>query len=79
MTEKNDSGWKTHRLAQHQEFQALPFWEKLGRIEEMADFAREVLEERKRKGLPYVDPASGERIPGVAEAQAPYGKKNSTQ
>ncbi|MGJ8640627.1 MAG: hypothetical protein ACSHYA_14655 [Opitutaceae bacterium] len=70
----NHSGWKKHRLAQHLEFKALTFSQKLERIEDMADFAREVLEERKRKGFPYLDPISGERIPRVAEDKHPYPK-----
>jgi len=76
MTKKNDradrAGWKAHRLAQHREFLALGFSEKLERIEDMADFARSMLEARRGKGLPYRDPVSGERVPGVNESQAKY-------
>lgn len=71
-----NNGWKAHRLAQHREFQALTFDEKLEQIESLADFAREILEEHKRKGLPYIDPVSGKRVLGAAEDPGPYGKKN---
>ena len=64
------SGWKHPRLEQHLAFKALSFDEKLQQIEQMADFAREIAAQRKQKGLPYIDPKTGERIPGVAEDQA---------
>lgn len=70
------NGWKAHRLAQHREFQALTFDQKLERIEDLADFAREILEERKLKGLPYIDPVSGKRVHGAAEDPSSYGKKD---
>jgi hypothetical protein len=38
-------------------------------IEEMADHARETLEWRKSRGLPYIDPSTGEAVkPGSASA-----------
>jgi hypothetical protein len=61
--------WKGSRLQQHREFRALPFRRKLEVIEEMADHARETLEWRKSRGLPYIDPATGEAVkPGSASA-----------
>ncbi len=54
------STWKGSRLRQHREFQALPFRRKLEVIEELDDLARQFQEQRKSRGLPYIDPPTGE-------------------
>jgi hypothetical protein len=54
--------WKGSRLQQHREFYALPFRRKLEVIEEMGDLANKMLEWRKSRGLPYIDPATGELV-----------------
>ena len=54
--------WKGSRLQQHREFLALPFRRKLEVIEEMNDYARAALEWRKSRGLPYIDPETGELV-----------------
>ena len=38
-------------------------------LEEMGDFANRMLEWRKQRGLPYIDPDTGELVKGSA-AQA---------
>jgi len=56
--------WKGSRLQQHREFYAFPFRRKLEVIEELDDFGRRTLEWRKSRGLPYIDPATGELVKG---------------
>jgi hypothetical protein len=58
--------WRGSRLQQHREFRALPFRRKLEVIEEMADLGRKTLEWRKSRGLPYIDPDTGELVKGSA-------------
>ena len=53
---------KGSRLQQHREFYALPFRRKLEIIEEMENFGRKTLEWRKSRGLPYIDPETGEAV-----------------
>ncbi len=43
---------------------ALPIRKKLEAVEEMADHARRTVEERRRLGLPYFDPFTGELVSG---------------
>jgi hypothetical protein len=52
--------WKGSRLQQHREFLALPFRRKLEVIEELDDLGRRFQEWRKSRGLPCIDPATGE-------------------
>ncbi len=40
--------------------------EKWTAVEEMADFARATIEWRRRQGLPYIDPYTGERVSAAA-------------
>jgi len=54
--------WKGSRLQQHREFLALPFRRKLEVIEEMDEHGREVIEWRKAKGMPYIDPDTDELV-----------------
>ncbi len=56
--------WKGSRLQQHREFLALSFRRKLEIIEGLADMARKSQEWRKSRGLPYIDPATGELVKG---------------
>jgi hypothetical protein len=62
----NLTTWKGSRLQQHREFLALPFRRKLELIEEMEDHGRRTLEWRKARGLPYIDPFTGESVRGSA-------------
>lgn len=77
MTSPNESeidwgvtSWKGARRKQHQEFHALPFSRKLEIIEEMNRHAWATLEERRARGLPYIDPSTGERISGAPVREA---------
>lgn len=63
--------WKGSRLNQHREFYALPFRRKLEIIEEMADFTRAIVDWRRKQGLPYIDPYTGECVPGVTVREEP--------
>jgi hypothetical protein len=85
MTEASDAEidwqlttWKGSRKRQHQEFHALPFSRKLEIIEEMNRHGLETMAQRRAAGLPYIDPYTGERVPGtrVAEEQ-PANPENS--
>lgn len=54
--------WKGSRLEQHRAFLALPFRRKLELVEEMCDRVRFIAESRRRQGLPYRDPYTGEIV-----------------
>lgn len=69
--------WKGSRRKQHQDFHAIPFARKLEIIEEMNSQSRAMVENRRIQGLPYIDPYSGERVPGsAARADAPNEKSS---
>jgi hypothetical protein len=55
--------WKGSRLLQHREHLALPFRRKIELNEELCDMGRHFIEQRKRKGLPYIDPYTGRLVP----------------
>ena len=63
--------WKGSRRKQHQEFLAIPFSRKLEIIEEMNRHALATIEERRARGLPYIDPLTGERVTGTRVAESP--------
>jgi hypothetical protein len=70
--------WKGSRLEQHRAFQALPFRRKLELVEEMCDQVRFLAESRRRQGLPYRDPHTGEIVrpalpEGVTSEETPTG------
>lgn len=46
------ASWEGHRRRQHQEFQALPFREKLVVIEQLGEVADFFSERRRARGLP---------------------------
>jgi hypothetical protein len=48
--------WKGSRREQHRVHLALPFRRKIELIEEMCDQARSIIEARRQKGLPCIDP-----------------------
>ena len=56
--------WEGSRRAQLRDWMKLSLTEKWQAVEEMADLARETIERRRQQRLPYVDPYTGERIPG---------------
>lgn len=63
--------WKGSRRKQHQDFHAIPFSRKLEIIEEMNRAVLETLESRKKRGLPYLDPSTGERVAGSVVREEP--------
>jgi hypothetical protein len=65
------STWKGSRRKQHQDFHAIPFSRKLEIIEEMNESAREMIESRRKRGLPYVDPYTGEHITSAVREEPP--------
>ncbi len=58
--------WKGSRRQQHQQYLALSFRQKLESLEALCDLSRNFLEQRRKAGLPYIDPYTGEvvRPPG---------------
>jgi len=83
MTEQSDeqvdwslTTWKGSRRRQHQEFWAIPFSRKLEIIEEMNRHSLATLEERRKRGLPYIDPYTGARVPGTRVAEQPSESPN---
>jgi hypothetical protein len=62
----NLTTWKGSRLQQHREFYRLSFRQKIEVLEEMRDHARKTIAWRKAKGLPYIDPYTGERVAGAS-------------
>ena len=63
--------WKGSRRKQHEEFHAIPFSQKLEIIEEMNQHALATLDERRARGVPYIDPYTGERVSGVSVREEP--------
>ncbi|MDQ6623769.1 MAG: hypothetical protein M3Y86_09855 [Verrucomicrobiota bacterium] len=66
--------WKGSRRKQHQEFHALPFSRKLEIIEEMNRVGLASMESLRERGLPYIDPYTGERVPRAAVREKPPNK-----
>ncbi|MBA3963344.1 MAG: hypothetical protein H0X40_15785 [Chthoniobacterales bacterium] len=54
--------WEGSRRAALRDWMKLTLTEKWTAVEEMADFARATIESRRRLGLPYIDPYTGERV-----------------
>lgn len=70
--------WKGARRKQHQKFQAIPFSRKLEILEEMNREALATIESRRARGLPYIDPYTGERVAGsLVREEPPENRKNS--
>ena len=63
--------WKGSRRRQHQDFHAIPFSRKLEIVEEMNRHALATLEERRSRGLPYIDPYTGARVSGTIAREEP--------
>jgi hypothetical protein len=49
-------------LAQLRVWSALPLHRKLEALDEMCELSRRFLEQRRRLGLPYIDPVTGEVV-----------------
>lgn len=54
--------WKGSRRSQHQAHLALSLRQKLEIVEQMCDRNRESMARRKKAGLPYIDPYTGEAV-----------------
>lgn len=59
------TSWEGSRRAALRDWMKLTLTEKWRAVEEMADLARATIEWRRRRGLPYIDPYSRERVPGT--------------
>ena len=68
--------WKGSRRRQHQEFLAIPFSRKLQIIEQMNRDALAIIEERRARGLPYIDPFTGRRVAAARVAEEPPSAPN---
>ena len=58
--------WEGSRRAALRAWMRLTLTEKWSAVEEMADFGREMIERRRKQGLPYIDPYTGKLVPGTA-------------
>ncbi len=63
--------WEGCRRAQLRDAMKLSLTEKWQAAEEMAEWARATIESRRARGLPYIDPSTGERVPGATVREAP--------
>jgi hypothetical protein len=57
--------WEGSRRAALRDWMALTLTQKWQAVEEMADHARATIAWRKAKGLPYIDPYTGQRVRGA--------------
>ena len=58
--------WEGSRRAALRDWMKLSLTEKWLAVEEMADLGRATIERRRKQGLPYIDPYTGERVSGRA-------------
>jgi hypothetical protein len=70
MSRTDDVNWRLTtfdgaELEQLRSFRSLSLMRKLSIVEEMADRARFLMEQRRRRGLPYFDLGTDQLIPGV--------------
>jgi len=63
--------WEGSRRAQLRDAMKLTLTEKWLAVEEMADWARATIASRRERGLPYIDPYTGERVSGTAVREEP--------
>ncbi len=68
------TSWEGSRRAQLRDWMKLSLTEKWQAVEEMADWARDTIAERRARGLPYIDPYTGERVPGTTVREKPPNK-----
>ncbi len=61
--------WEGSRREELRHWMKLTLTEKWRDVEEMADFGREMIERRRKRGLPYIDPYTGKLVPGSAIVQ----------
>lgn len=58
--------WEGSRRAELRDWMKLTLTEKWTALEEMGDLARATIKSRRKRGLPYIDPYTRERVPGRA-------------
>ena len=76
MSELNDidwsvTTWEGSRREALRHWMKLTLSEKWRAVEEMADLGREVIERRRKRGLPYVDPYTGKRVARAVVREEP--------
>jgi hypothetical protein len=60
ITDQHDCTWAGSEKAQIQQWCTLSLREKLDANEQMVKTANYMIEQRRQKGLPYIDPKTGE-------------------
>jgi hypothetical protein len=63
--------WEGSRREALRHWMKLTLTEKWRAVEEMADFGRAMIERRRQRGLPYIDPDTGERVCGALVREEP--------
>jgi hypothetical protein len=63
--------WEGSRRAQLRAWMKLSLAEKWQAVEEMADWGRATIQWRRARGLPYIDPYTGARVPGTTAREEP--------
>ncbi|HZS55650.1 MAG TPA: hypothetical protein VFA65_14710 [Bryobacteraceae bacterium] len=63
--------WESSRRFQIRYWASLPLRDKIAAIEEMEEFGRAMIERRRQRGLPYIDPDTGERVCGALVREEP--------
>ncbi|MEP6955379.1 MAG: hypothetical protein ABI883_01025 [Chthoniobacterales bacterium] len=63
--------WEGSRRAQLRDAMKLTLTEKWQAVEEMGDWARATITSRRARGLAYIDPYTGERVPGAVVREEP--------
>ncbi len=74
--DESSSNWKETRLEELRRWRELPLKAKLDAIDELLAFGEKMIEQRKERGLSYIDPTSGEPASRVAGDQASYERKS---
>ena len=70
--------WEGSRRAQLRDWMKLTLTEKWQAVEDMADWARATIAERRKSGLPYIDPYTGELVPSARVAEEPRANPESS-
>ena len=68
--------WEGSRRAQLRAWMNLSLTEKWQAVEEMADWGRATIESLRARGLPYIDPYTGARVPGTTAREEPRDTLN---
>ena len=70
--------WEGSRRAQLRDWMKLSLSEKWQAVEDMADWARATIEERRTRGLPYIDPYTGELVRGSSVREEPAARDENS-